>query len=54
MGADILVTENDAKQAYLIRVYLEREGYHVSVVPDGRRAPWIWFATSNRRWSSST
>lgn len=38
MSLRILVAEDDAKQANLIRVYLEREGYAVQVVSDGRSA----------------
>jgi DNA-binding response OmpR family regulator len=34
----VLVAEDDAKQARLIRLYLEREGYAVQVVADGRSA----------------
>jgi DNA-binding response OmpR family regulator len=34
----VLVAEDDAKQADLIRIYLEREGYAVQVVADGRSA----------------
>jgi two-component system, OmpR family, alkaline phosphatase synthesis response regulator PhoP len=36
--ARILVAEDDAKQAELVRMYLEREGHAVSVVRDGRTA----------------
>lgn len=38
MVARILVVEDDAKQAELIRVYLAREGHQVWVVGDGREA----------------
>ncbi|MFH8369332.1 response regulator transcription factor [Streptomyces sp. NPDC018031] len=38
MSARILVAEDDAKQARLIRIYLEREGHAVQVVGDGRAA----------------
>ncbi|MEU1345952.1 response regulator transcription factor [Streptomyces sp. NPDC005775] len=38
MGARILVAEDDAKQAWLVRLYLEREGNEVQVVGDGRAA----------------
>ncbi|MEV6104114.1 response regulator transcription factor [Streptomyces sp. NPDC051940] len=38
MNARILVAEDDAKQARLIRIYLEREGHEVQVVADGRAA----------------
>jgi DNA-binding response OmpR family regulator len=38
MGARILVAEDDTKQAELIRMYLEREGFAVAVVHDGRAA----------------
>ncbi|MFI7339121.1 response regulator transcription factor [Streptomyces sp. NPDC050085] len=38
MSARILVAEDDALQARLIRVYLEREGHEVQVVSDGRSA----------------
>jgi DNA-binding response OmpR family regulator len=34
----ILIAEDDAKQAELIRLYLEREGYSVVVTHDGRTA----------------
>jgi DNA-binding response OmpR family regulator len=34
----ILVAEDDPKQAHLIRIYLEREGYAVQIVGDGRSA----------------
>ena len=34
----ILVAEDDAKQAELIRLYLERDGHSVMVVSDGRTA----------------
>jgi DNA-binding response OmpR family regulator len=34
----VLVAEDDPKQASLVRVYLEREGYRVHVVGDGRAA----------------
>jgi DNA-binding response OmpR family regulator len=36
--ARILVAEDDAKQAELVRMYLEREGHAVSVARDGRAA----------------
>ncbi|GAA1768468.1 response regulator transcription factor [Luedemannella helvata] len=38
MGARVLVAEDDAKQANLLRVYLEREGHSVQLVADGRAA----------------
>ena len=38
MGARILVADDDAKQADLLRRYLEREGHVVTVVHDGREA----------------
>ena len=38
MGARVLVAEDDAKQAKIIRFYLEREGHSVVVVHDGRAA----------------
>ncbi|WP_073498763.1 response regulator transcription factor [Actinacidiphila paucisporea] len=38
MCADIMVAEDDAKQAELIRRYLEYEGHTVTVVEDGRAA----------------
>ena len=38
MNARILVAEDDAKQANLVRIYLEREGHTVQVVADGRSA----------------
>jgi DNA-binding response OmpR family regulator len=38
MGSRILVAEDDAKQAELIRLYLERDGHAVAVVHDGRAA----------------
>jgi DNA-binding response OmpR family regulator len=34
----ILVAEDDPKQAALVRLYLERDGFTVSVVSDGRQA----------------
>ncbi len=37
-GARVLVAEDDVKQAYLVRVYLERDGHSVQVVGDGRTA----------------
>jgi len=36
--ARILVAEDDAKQAELVRMYLEREGHAVSLARDGRAA----------------
>jgi DNA-binding response OmpR family regulator len=36
--ARILIAEDDPKQATLVRVYLEREGFHVLTVRDGRAA----------------
>jgi len=38
MTARILVAEDDPKQAELIRLYLEKDGYSVVVASDGRRA----------------
>ncbi|MFE4800261.1 response regulator transcription factor [Streptomyces sp. NPDC056708] len=38
MSARILVAEDDAKQARLIGIYLEREGNEVQIVADGRSA----------------
>lgn len=38
MSAQVLVAEDDPKQAELIRLYLERENYQVAVVHDGRAA----------------
>ncbi|MFD0821383.1 response regulator transcription factor [Micromonospora zhanjiangensis] len=38
MSARVLVAEDDPKQANLIRLYLQREGYGVLVVGDGRTA----------------
>ena len=38
MPARILIAEDDPKQANLVRLYLEREGYHVLTVRDGRAA----------------
>lgn len=38
MCANILVAEDDAKQAELVRRYLEHEGHTVTVVEDGRTA----------------
>jgi DNA-binding response OmpR family regulator len=38
MTSRILVAEDDEKQAELIRLYLEREGWSVQVVHDGRSA----------------
>jgi len=38
MSARVLVAEDDAMQADLIRLYLERDGHRVRVVADGRSA----------------
>jgi DNA-binding response OmpR family regulator len=38
VGTRILVAEDDVKHARLVRIYLEREGYTVDVVGDGRAA----------------
>ncbi|MFI2780515.1 response regulator transcription factor [Streptomyces sp. ALB3] len=38
MCAHVIVAEDDAKQAELVRRYLEREGHAVTVVPDGLAA----------------
>ncbi|MFD5780347.1 response regulator transcription factor [Streptomyces sp. NPDC126933] len=38
MCANIMVAEDDAKQAELVRRYLEHEGHAVTVVEDGRTA----------------
>jgi DNA-binding response OmpR family regulator len=38
MCADIVLAEDDPKQAELVRRYLERERHSVVVVPDGREA----------------
>ncbi|MEU1885485.1 response regulator transcription factor [Micromonospora sp. WMMD987] len=38
MSANVLVAEDDPKQAELLRRYLEHEGHRVSVVHDGRAA----------------
>jgi DNA-binding response OmpR family regulator len=38
MCANVLVAEDDAKQAELLRRYLQREGYCVVIVHDGRAA----------------
>ncbi|MFD7551866.1 response regulator transcription factor [Streptomyces sp. NPDC059578] len=38
MGARILVAEDDAKHAGLIRIYLEQDGHAVHVAGDGRAA----------------
>jgi len=38
MATQILVAEDDPKQAELIRLYLERDGFDVSVVHDGTAA----------------
>ncbi|WP_405816196.1 response regulator transcription factor [Streptomyces sp. NBC_01390] len=38
MCANIMVAEDDAKQAELVRRYLEHEGHTVTVVEDGRAA----------------
>jgi DNA-binding response OmpR family regulator len=38
MNGRILVAEDDPKQADLIRLYLEREGYAVVITTDGRQA----------------
>ncbi|MEV1026237.1 response regulator transcription factor [Streptomyces sp. NPDC050264] len=38
MCANVMVAEDDEKQAELVRRYLEREGHAVTVVRDGRQA----------------
>lgn len=38
VGANIVVAEDDVKQAELVRRYLEHEGHTVTVVEDGRAA----------------
>ncbi|MBU3870025.1 response regulator, partial [Streptomyces sp. 4503] len=38
MCAHVVVAEDDAKQAELIRRYLEHEGHCVTLAPDGRAA----------------
>jgi DNA-binding response OmpR family regulator len=38
MPAEIMVAEDDPKLAEVLRRYLEREGYQVVLVPDGRQA----------------
>ncbi|MEV8409566.1 response regulator transcription factor [Streptomyces niveus] len=38
MCANIVIAEDDVKQAELVRRYLEHEGHAVTVVPDGRAA----------------
>ena len=38
MPTEIMVAEDDPKLAEVLRRYLEREGYHVVLVPDGRQA----------------
>lgn len=38
MVARILVAEDDPKQAQLLRIYLERDGHVLQVVPDGKTA----------------
>jgi len=38
VSARVLVADDDPKQAHLIRSYLERDGYAVAVVHDGRAA----------------
>jgi DNA-binding response OmpR family regulator len=38
VGANILIAEDDVKQAELVRRYLEHEGHTVTVVEDGRAA----------------
>jgi len=49
----ILIAEDDTKQAELIRLYLEREGYSVLVTHDGRSA-WSRSAPGNpTSWSST-
>jgi len=42
MCAHVLVAEDDAKQAELVRRYLERDGHTVTVVGDGRAALDEW------------
>lgn len=53
MCANIVVAEDDAKQAELVRRYLEHEGHAVTVVEDGRTAL-ERSGTRNPTWSSST
>jgi DNA-binding response OmpR family regulator len=38
MSADILVVDDDRKTVELLRLYLEREGYHVRAAFDGQQA----------------
>jgi DNA-binding response OmpR family regulator len=38
VSARILVADDDAKHAHVIRLYLERDGHSVLTVPDGRAA----------------
>ncbi|MFJ9605813.1 response regulator transcription factor [Kitasatospora sp. NPDC101176] len=38
MCADVLIAEDDDKQAELVRLYLERDGHSVTVVANGRAA----------------
>ncbi len=38
MSDHILVADNDPKQADLVRLYLERDGFEVTVAYDGREA----------------
>ncbi|HEY3079314.1 MAG TPA: response regulator transcription factor [Chloroflexota bacterium] len=38
MSADILIVDDDRKTVDLLRLYLEREGYHVRAAFDGRQA----------------
>ena len=42
MCAYVLVAEDDAKQAELVRRYLEHDGHTVTVVGDGRAALDVW------------
>ena len=34
----LLIVEDDKKTAELVRIYLEREGFHTSVCHDGQKA----------------
>ena len=38
MSEHILVADDDPKQAALVRLYLERDGFDVAVVSNGREA----------------
>ena len=52
--AEILVIEDDARIANLIRAYLEREGHHALVARDGREGLRHWAAAAGTSRPTST